>query len=138
LFEDEFVCIAWSRNPRVKNSIGLKQYRELPHVVAAFGSEARPSVFDSWFAQTHGPVRKIAASLMNFALLPEFVVGTDRIATCHKRLAAQWTKRFPIRMLPLPFDGPPFFECVQWHRAADRDPAILWFRGLLRDVAASL
>jgi len=138
LFEDEFVCIAWSRNPRVKNSISLKQYRELPHVVAAFGIDARPSVFDAWLAQRREPPRNIAASLLNFALLPEFVIGTDRIATCHKRLAALWEKRFPIRVLPLPFDGPPFFECVQWHRAADRDPAIQWFCGLLREVAAAL
>jgi len=138
LFEDQFVCICWRDHPTIKKHLTWKQYQQLPHVVAEFGSEPRPAVFDAWFLQTYGPVRNIAASLLNFATLPEFVVGTDRIATSHKRLAKLWAERHPIRICPLPFKGPPFFECVQWHRGADRDPAILWFRSLLRDVAASI
>jgi LysR family transcriptional regulator, nod-box dependent transcriptional activator len=138
LFEDEFVCICWTGNTAVAKSISWKQYREFPHVISEFGTEPRPNVFDAWFLKTHGATRNIAASLLNFSLLPEFIIGTNRIATSHKRLAKLWAKRLPIRIFPLPFKGPEFLECVQWHRAADRDPAILWFRGLLRDIAASL
>jgi DNA-binding transcriptional LysR family regulator len=138
LFEDEYVCLSWTGNPTVRKNISWKQYRQLPHVIVEFGADPRPSVFDTWFLQTYGPMRKIAASLLNFSMLPEFIIGTDRIATCHKRLATLWTERLPIRVCPLPFKGPPFFECVQWHRGADRDPAILWFRGLLREIASSI
>jgi LysR family transcriptional regulator, nod-box dependent transcriptional activator len=137
LFEDEFVCMCWSGNRAVKKTIGLKQYQQMPHVMVEFGSEPRPSVFDAWFDQTYGE-RRIAASVLNFGMLPEFVIGTGRIATAHKRLAKLWAKRFPIRICPLPFKGPAFYECVQWHRGADRDPAIPWFRGLLREVASGI
>lgn len=138
LFEDEYVCVCWTGNSEIGKSISWRQYRELPHVISEFGTEPRPNVFDIWFLKTHGQTRNIAASLLNFGVLPEFVIGTNRVATCHKRLAKVWATRLPIRIYPLPFKGPPFLECAQWHRAADRDPAILWFRGLLRDAAGTI
>jgi LysR family nod box-dependent transcriptional activator len=70
-----------------------------------------------------------------FSLTPQFVVGTQRIATVQTRLARTMAERWPIRVLPCPIDIPPIVETVQWHKYQERDPAILWFLDELKSVA---
>jgi DNA-binding transcriptional LysR family regulator len=70
-----------------------------------------------------------------FSLAPQFVVGTQRIATVQTQLANAMAKQWPIRVLRCPIDMPPIVETVQWHKYQERDPAILWFIDLLKTVA---
>jgi DNA-binding transcriptional LysR family regulator len=65
-------------------------------------------------------------------------VGTSRIATLPTRLAQRMATRFPLRVVPCPVELPVFVERLQWHKYQERDPAIVWLRGLLREVAQGL
>jgi hypothetical protein len=66
------------------------------------------------------------------------VVGTNRVATVQTRLANKMALQWPLRVLPCPIEIPPIVESVQWHKYQERDPAILWFLGVLRSVALEL
>lgn len=64
------------------------------------------------------------------AALPRMVVGTDRIATVHKRLALQAEKILPVRLWQPPLEVPTLVQKLQWHRHRDADPALAWVRAL--------
>ena len=73
---------------------------------------------------------------MNFCTLPHLLVGTNRIATVHRRLASVFASALPLRVLEPPLPMPPVVEAIQWHRYRDRDPARIWLYELLKSIVA--
>ena len=97
---------------------------------------ARAPVVDEWFLTASGIKRRIEVRTMNFNLIPQFVVGTRRIATIPRRLAEFYARHLPLRIMDPPFELPKLKEAMQWHTLFDKDPAGVWLRGLLKQVAA--
>ena len=130
LFEDTQVCTVWSGNRRVGEKLDFEQYLGLGHVAVRFGDE-RSITFEDWFLPRYGQQRRIEASVDNFSTLPLLVVGTDRVATLHRRLAWHFAQYLPLRVIDAPFDMPPLQEVMAWPRHLDHDPAHLWIRQTL-------
>jgi len=74
----------------------------------------------------------------SFSALPALVVGTELIATVHRKIAEQMAKVYPITLLPLPLPMPPFEQAMQWHKYRVSDPGLTWLRKLVEDAAASV
>ena len=70
------------------------------------------------------------------APVPLLVVGTQRIATLHRRLAEYFARHLPLRLITAPFDMPPLVEVMCWPRYVEHDPAHQWFRELLLATAS--
>ncbi len=136
LFTDDFVCLCWSGNPLVGDALTADQFFELTHVVARPGRQ-RPPTIDEWFFEQFGHARHVEVVAMNFGTLPYLLVGTSRIATIHRRLAAVYAASLPLRLLEPPVPMPRLVEAIQWHRYRDRDPARAWLHGQLRSIVAS-
>jgi hypothetical protein len=62
------------------------------------------------------------------SLAPHLVVGTQRLAKLHSRLAMQDWETLPARMVRLEFETPESVETLQWHRCRDHDPGSLSLR----------
>lgn len=137
LFEDAFTCIAWSENAAVGNTLTLRSYLAQTHIVAAF-EDARMMSFDETYLKGAGHHRRIGAFVPSFALMPQFVIGTNHIATIQSRLARQLMRSYPLKIVRPRIPFPPITETMQWHPHKGADPASIWFRDLLADVAASL
>ena len=137
LFSDTFSCVVWTGNSRIKRNITREQYLRLGHVITEWDGGRLAALDETLLAQS-GLRRRQEVTAPSFSLTPQFVVGTQRIATVQTRLAKTMAERWPIRVLPCPIEIPPIVETVQWHRYQERDPAILWFIDLLRIVAAEL
>ena len=73
---------------------------------------------------------------MNFSSLPHLLIGTNRIATVHRRLAALYADALPLRILDSPVPMPPVIEAIQWHRYRELDPARAWLYAHLRAVVS--
>jgi LysR family transcriptional regulator, nod-box dependent transcriptional activator len=136
LFEDEFVCVCWTENRLINDSISAEQFLQLSHVVARIGTE-RPPTIDAWFFERFGHVRRIGVVAMNFTSVPRLLIGTPRIALMHKRLAVTLAATLPIRLLDAPFRMPKLVEFIQWHRYRDADPGRKWLHRLLQSSAAA-
>lgn len=134
LFEEGYYCAVWSSNSEVRDTLTLDQYMEMGHVSTNFGNRELPS-FEEWFLKSLGMQRRVEVSTSNFSTVPQLLIGTNRIATMHKRLAVQFARYYPLRLLPVPLDIPVLEVAMQWHQHADHDPAHIWFRSLLRDIA---
>lgn len=134
LFEDTYSCVIWNKNRVIGDTLSLEQYMSLGHVSTCFGESDLPS-FEEWFLHNTGMHRRIEVTTSNFNTLPQFVIGTNRIATMHTRLARRLANYFPLRLLPPPISIPLLVECMQWHKYLDNDPSHIWFRDVLKRVA---
>jgi DNA-binding transcriptional LysR family regulator len=129
--------MVWRAHGSVGQRVSFEQYMDLGHVAVRFGDE-RSVAFEEWFLPRHGRERRIECSVDNFATLPSLVIGTQRVATLHRRLAAHFGTHLPLRFVPAPFEMPPLVEMMAWPRHVDGDPGHAWLRGLVLDCAAAM
>jgi LysR family nod box-dependent transcriptional activator len=123
-------------NTSVAETISLEQYFAEGHVCIKHHGD---QYFESWFpAEMGGDQRKIEITTEFFTLVPQLVVGTDRIATIHHRLASYYKNILPIRLVTPDFEIPVLKETLQYHQYRDLDPACYWLRSVLQDAANSL
>jgi len=137
LFEDTFSCVVCIDHPTLKGELTQDDYFDAAHVGVEWGG-GRRLTFDARLLSTGKRLRRQDVIAPNFTLVPELILGTLRIATLPTRLAQRMATRFPLRVVPCPVELPVFVERLQWHKYQDRDPAIVWLRSLLREVAQGL
>ena len=134
LFEDDFICVVWSGNTRVKSAISLCEYLDMGHVVVRFGKNQELTTFDEWFLERYGHERRVEIVTTALYMVPHLLVGTSRIATLHRRLALSYQRYLPLKVIKPPFDIPALQESMQWHKSRDRDPGTVWLRSMLKSV----
>ncbi len=137
LFEDTQICMVWSGQSTHGETLSFDQYMALGHVAVRFGDE-RSIAFEEWFLPRYGQRRRIESSVDNFSALPLLVVGTQRIATLHRRLGAHFASYLPLRLIEPPFEMPPLVEMITWPRYLEHDPAHIWLRTQLLACAANM
>lgn len=137
LFQDTWSCLAWVGNTGVQNKLSLDEYLSLGHVIIEWGA-GRLTTSDERVAAKHDYVRRKEVMAPNFTVVPQLLLGTNRIATVQTRLAKLLALSYPLRLVPCPLPMPPLAETLQWHKYQEHDPAISWFRGLLRRTAGAL
>lgn len=134
LFADEFCCVAWSGSRQIGRSISLNRYLQLGHITAQLGP-IRGLSFDERALVQLGYRRRIEVIAPNFTAMAAMVIGTDRIATMHRRLAAIFARNFPLKLLRSPVRIPAFREALQWPASFHMDPGLVWLREIMTDVA---
>lgn len=137
LFQDDFICVMDANNQAVSDTISIEQFFAMGHVGVAFGQSLNPSI-EQWLIQKHGHSRRIEVIAPNFTLLPHLVIGTNRIAVMHARLASIAAQSLPLRLLPLPITLPGMVEMMQWPAHHTNEPGSQWLRQILQETAASL
>ena len=104
-----------------------------------------------WVVAYHNPPRDVALIIRelnshdidpivdivldSFQSIPFFVDGTDRIASLPRRLALRLAPLADLVIRPLPFPTADLSEALWWHPTREQDPAHIWMRALLLDVA---
>jgi DNA-binding transcriptional LysR family regulator len=137
LFEDGYMCVVWSENPLVGDTISTEQFLSMGHVLSKVGKNRRPAL-DEWFYHRNEYVRRIELVAPSFVAMAHMIVGTTRIATMHTRLAKLYAAHFPLRLLPPPMSLPTLTEGVQWHSYHNQDPGTLWFLDVMKEVAKGM
>lgn len=138
LFEDRLVGVAWTGNRHATGTrLDAATFGRLAHVVARYGTQHAVHI-DERFLGSIGLQRQAEVVVGSFHAVPHMVVGTQRIATLHRRLAALYAQSMPLRLLELPAQAPPMEEAMQWHSLRDNDPGGQWLREQFRRTAAAL
>lgn len=135
LFEDDYVVVGWKDSPVMQGEMTRERYFELGHVTPRFG-RARVPAFDDWFMRRQAQQRRVEVVAPSFLSVASLVIGTDRIATLHRRLAQRVLNQLPLIAKAIPFDIPPIREAAQWHVSNNNDPAIRWVVERLAAVAS--
>ena len=142
LLDETFCCVVWQsgqlaapeRAPGGK--LNLETFRSAGHV--AFQPPGGVHTFEGAAMQQHAVARRIEVSTFSFVGALSLVVGTDRVATVHRRLAAYASQFLPLKVLEPPFELPTMTQVVQWHKYRTTDPGLVWLRGLLQQAVARM
>lgn len=137
LFDDDFTCLVWSGNARIKRDLSLETYLSLGHVAVRYGRLQQLPTFDEWFVERFGHRRRIEVVTTAFNLVPQLLIGTSRVAILHRRLATFYQRYLPLKLVKPPLEIPRLEESMQWHRSRDRDPGTVWLRSELKAAIAA-
>jgi LysR family nod box-dependent transcriptional activator len=137
LHTEDFVCVVWKGNRKIGNRLTFDQYKSLGHIRVTLG-DWRISTYDEWFLKHRGDIRRIELVVPSFRMALQFVTGTERVLTCHRRHARMYAKQYDLKLVKAPFDIPPIELQMQWHKYRDQDPALAWFRALLQSEAREI
>jgi DNA-binding transcriptional LysR family regulator len=151
LFEETFRCVVWSGS-RIASTgkLDSEAYAQAGHVamqpityvwsshVAMQPTGATGMSFEASSMHKLGLERRVEVSTFSFVAVPSLVVGTERIATVHTRLAQMAERFLPVKQFPLPIALPPMEQAVQWHKYATKDPGLVWLRGLLSEAVRKM
>lgn len=133
LFEDEFVCIVRKDHPRVGKRLTPKAYAALSHVLVTPES-AGPGVVDLALAKV-GLTRTVGLRMSHFLMVPSVVAATDFVAAISVRVAAEATKRLPLRALPPPVELPRGTVAQAWHQRTDASRPHVWLRKVVQEIS---
>lgn len=138
LFEEDYVCVTWEGNTRIRNELSFDDYLSCGHVTATFANSNPLPTFEGWFIESFDVSRRVEVTVPSMTALPALVVGTDRIATVHRRIALRARQTLPIKMWEPPPKIPRLVQMLQWHKHRSDDPAIGWIRDKIIAVAAGV
>jgi len=74
----------------------------------------------------------------NFSTLGYLIVGTQRVATMHWRMAEHFARHLPVVIQKMPIEMPLLIETMVWPRHMGHDPANAWLRQRLGELASAL
>jgi LysR family nod box-dependent transcriptional activator len=137
LYRENFVCMVWRDGLLARGTLSFERYVGAEHVVMQPG-DGRVDIFDGAFLKRCGVSRRVAVATYSFVALPVLLVGTDRVATVHERVARRLVSAWPleIRPTPMPFDA--MEQAMQWHKFRTKDPGLVWLRGLIAEAAGRI
>ncbi len=137
LFTEDFRCVVWDESRFADAGLTVEDYLAAGHIVVQPLNTTTLS-FEGWFMQRHGIARRIEVTTFSFAAAPNLVIGTDRIATVHTRLAQRAQQFLPIKLLMPPMPMPKMEQTMQWHKYRTKDPGLVWLRRLLHEAAEQM
>jgi DNA-binding transcriptional LysR family regulator len=85
-----------------------------------------------------GVERRVEVTTFSFVSALSLVVGTNRIATVHRRLADYGKQFLPIVVLPAPLELPSMVQSMQWHLHSTNDPGLIWLRSMMRQAVTRM
>jgi DNA-binding transcriptional LysR family regulator len=134
LLEEPHVVVGWDQNPVFDGGLTAADFFACSHVSVALGA-TRAAGFADGQLEAAGIRRKVATYAPTFGSVPFLLVGTDRLAVMHARLARVFTELLPLRTAPLPVPLTPMREMMQYHRARESDQGLGWLRRFLKELA---
>lgn len=132
LFREHYVGLMSARHPLArglkKPNVTLSQYLAYPHISVSMRDPGRNEL-DLALSRL-GRSRNIAVSSHSFAGNMQCLRDGDLIATPPSRLCVGAMIK-GLKTFKLPLSVPDYFYSLVWHERNDKDPALIWLRGLL-------
>lgn len=125
LVKDDFVVVGWEDNKHMQKPLTLETFLELGHVVTRFG-KARVPAAEEWFFKHRDIVRRVEVISPSFSLSPIMTIGTERVATVHRKMAEKIIKDLPIKIQEMPIEMDGLRLAIQWHSFNARNAALQW------------
>jgi LysR family transcriptional regulator, nod-box dependent transcriptional activator len=134
LFEERHVVAGWTGNPVFAHEMTEEAFFAAGHVVVEIG-QLRPTSFAETFLRERGKERTIEIMVSSFAVAPEMLMNSNRLAVMHERLARMYAARIALTYVDMPFDFPIMREMLQYHTARADDPGLRWLIGEIKQAS---
>ncbi len=136
LHSETWVCICWAGNKLIGNRLSEEEYFSLGHVLIQFGRGQY--THDERSLRERGMVRRADVVVPGLNLIPELIVGSNRIATLPSRLARKAASQLPLRIIDPPIDIPAHQTMLQWNRINNSDQGFNWIKSRLIKVCTAI
>lgn len=138
LFTETYLCMFNAEKTGIVPPISLDDYVRLPHVLTSLrpGRSVRGIVDEA--LDKLGLRRSVALTTPRFLTVPSLVARAPVIVTMHARLARMFAAELGLSLSPPPVELGEVTVSLLWHASYDRDPAHVWLRGLIAELAAEL
>jgi DNA-binding transcriptional LysR family regulator len=139
LFTDEFACVVARGNPNLRNgALTLEDLQEMPHAVAEFTpAHDAPLPVEAELLR-NGIHRTILVQVTSSLSLLNWVAHTSMCGFVPRRLAERCLTMLDLAIAETSLRPIPITEAVHWHPRRDDDPAGVWLRRLLHEVAVEI
>jgi DNA-binding transcriptional LysR family regulator len=131
LYDQDWICLAHARHPRVGKGFSLKAYRQESHVEIVSGTGHQ--LLDRALAG-EGFERQVALKLPGFLGLPAILSATDLIATLPRHIGETLAQGGGLQVLRCPVPLPGFTVKQHWHARYHHDPASRWLRQVVAEL----
>lgn len=132
LFEDRYVFVMGRQNEEINGQISMEQLAKLQH--AKFGVSR---IIDKLLAD-HGFKRNVVLQVPHILVLPRLVVNSGLIITIPEKLARDYERQLPLKILEPPVPLPTLKFHMYWHEKNQKSSAHVWFRNLLIEIAQQI
>lgn len=133
LRHDRLVVLARKGHPLTSGGLTLDKYLEARHVLVSSRSEG-PGIEDFELSR-FGVQRNIRLRCQHYYAACRVAEGTDLLLTMPENYARIIAERADIDILTTPADLPGIDVHLYWHKAYEREPALIWFREQLRLIS---
>jgi DNA-binding transcriptional LysR family regulator len=123
-------------HPLAGRRLTMKSYLAYPHILVTVMSSERTMVDEQLVAAGHR--RRIGLRVPYFGSAVLAVENTALIATVPSAAARQYVREARVRLAAPPFRFDPIRILMSWHPSTDGEPALKWFRALVREVGSHL
>ena len=131
LFEDPLVCVVAQDNVRVGKTLDIETYAALPHLMMASDRVTRTWIDDA--LAERGLRRRVAVTAPHPYAIAMLTPGTALVSTIAGSLVQPFLARGDLRALAPPIRTRRHALYMVWSTRNDRDPALSWLRGLIRE-----
>ncbi|CAN7740555.1 LysR substrate-binding domain-containing protein [Variovorax sp. LjRoot290] len=137
LYKEDFVCMVWRDAELARGELTFERYVSAEHVVMQ-PSNGRVDAFEGWFLKRYGVTRRVEVLTYSFITLLALLVGTNRVATVHERVARRLVGVWPLEIRPTPIKIDAMEQAMQWHKFRTNDPGLSWLRSLVAEAASRI
>lgn len=135
LFRDPHVGAVRRGHRMQSRRPGLRAFCELDHALVSPAGAGFAGPTDKALEEK-GAARRVAVSFSEYPLLVEAVTATDLAAIVPESLARRHASELHIFEPPVTIPDLEVFAC--WHQRVDKDPAQIWLRELVFEIAAEV
>lgn len=132
LFKERFVCAVRKDHPRIDKTLSIKQFESESHLAIATSGTGHGIVEKTLEAKKIR--RSVGLTVPSFLGIASIVTGNDYIVTLPEQLGRHLAGPGNIKVLPLPFEVPPYYIMQHWHERYSQDPANRWLRTVMADL----
>lgn len=131
LFEQDWVCLANARHPRIQGRLSRAAYAREAHagVVGGTGQMLLEEALKRAQVQ-----RQVWLKVPGFLGLSTILATTDLIGTLPRQIGETLAHSSGLQVLPCPIAIPGFTVKQHWHARFHHDPANQWLRGVCADL----
>ncbi|AXS84721.1 LysR family transcriptional regulator [Marinobacter sp. Arc7-DN-1] len=132
LRRDRLVVLAREGHPLTTKTLDMEGYLAAKHVLVSSRTEG-PGIEDFELSRL-GVQRSIRLRCQHYYAACRVVEDTDLLLTMPEAYARIIAERANIRIMNPPADLPSIDVHLYWHKAYEREPALIWFREQLRAI----
>ncbi|MCF8068718.1 MAG: LysR family transcriptional regulator [Desulfobacterales bacterium] len=132
---DKLTCVVSKSNKVVGDRITIDEFRNVRHIYhETLGTPYTQTILDKWL-KNNKINHNIAISNPGYLGAAMITETTDYVLTLPLRLAQKLVQKMNLRVVEPPDNFPDYRLNLIWHPLYEKDPAQIWFRGQLLDLA---